>query len=138
MIRWIALAAALAVAGCSSAAPREGSPTPRSSSTLITAAEIQEEGLGDLDGYELVERLRPRWLIPKPGQTPSDPPQLIPVVYVDNVRQGDPTMLRNVPAGDVLDLRLLNERDANFRYGVGHRGGAIVVRTKRSQSGGGL
>jgi hypothetical protein len=36
-----------------------------------------------------------------------------------------------VPAGDIAELRLLNERDATFRYGTGHIGGAITVTTKR-------
>lgn len=123
------MSAGLVALACSAGTAGSGG-TVRSSPRVITAEEIERQGVTDLNGYEVVERLRGRWLIPQAGDSPSHPDPRLPVVYVDDIRLGEVQTLRNVPAGDILDMRFLDEREANFRYGLGHLGGAIVVRTK--------
>ena len=132
MTRWLALASMSFAVACASASQGAGDGS-RGSRSLITAADIEAQGIQHLDGYTVVERLRANWLLPQRPSSPSDVSDgpILPVVYVDNIRLGDVETLRSVPAGDIAEMRLLNDRDADFRYGTGHVGGAIAVTTKR-------
>ncbi len=105
---------------------------PRAGRDLITAAQIEAEGtLASASAYEVVERFHNEWLLGSPATSPTDPPRLYPMVYVDDIRLGEVETLRSVPGGDIIEIRFLDARDADFRYGTGHRGGVIAVRTKR-------
>lgn len=133
MSRWLVLASMTLAMACASASQGGGGESSRSSRSVITAEEIEAQDIQHLDAYSVVERLRANWLLPQRASSPSDAAAgpILPVVYVDNIRLGEIETLRSVPAGDIADLRLLNERDATFRYGTGHIGGAITVTTKR-------
>jgi hypothetical protein len=104
---------------------------PLAGRDVITAAQIEAEGnLQSATAYEVVQRFHAEWLLGSPATSPTDPPRLFPVVYVDDIRLGEADTLRNVPGGDIAEIRFLDRRDADFRYGTGHRGGVIAVRTK--------
>ena len=54
------------------------------------------------------------------------------VLYVDDMRQ--PTLdatLRTIRAADVFEIRYLNATEALGKYGSGHEGGAVLLKTKR-------
>jgi hypothetical protein len=104
---------------------------PRASRYVITAAQIEADGgaLASATAYEVVERFHNEWLLGSPATSPTDPPRLFPIVYVDDIRLGEAETLRSVPGGDISEIRFLDPRDADFRYGIGHRGGVIAVRT---------
>lgn len=121
------LAICLLLAACAGAS-QSGQ---RAGRDVITAAQIEAEGLEGATAFEVVERFHNEWLLGSTATSPSDPPRLFPTVYVNDLRMGEIETLRTVPGGDITEIRFLDPRDADFRYGTGHRGGAIVVRTRR-------
>jgi hypothetical protein len=114
--------AALALAAC--APRRESRPVVEAGDVIarheIVAAHVQ-------NAYELVERLHPQWLR-KRGvsdlQNESDV-----VVYLDNARLGGPETLREIHVGGVSSVRFYDAAKAQYRFGVGHAHGAILVST---------
>jgi hypothetical protein len=82
------------------------------------------------NGYEAVQRLRPRWLIER-GPTTLNVGGNPVVVYVDNQRMGGVDELRNLAIPVIEQIRYLDASAATTRYGTGHANGAIEVTTKR-------
>lgn len=124
---FVALGAAGVLAGlggCASA----GSSSAHGSADVLTAEEMDSWGAQDL--LEVIQRLRPRWLMARRGVNFSE---RLPVsVVVDGMRQdGSVEVLRRFRAGDVAEVRFLNAGDATTLYGLGMMSGAIVVTLKR-------
>jgi hypothetical protein len=122
--RHVLVIAGILVAGaaCAASAPNEA---PRPSRDVIEPAEF--EALNLATAADVVRQLRPRWLqLRSVGGTTEEP-----VVYVDNMRRGGLAALSQVPATAVREIRYFNATDATTRFGTGHRGGAIVVTTRR-------
>ncbi len=128
---------ALAVIGCggggsgTAAQPATANRT-RGTSNVITESEIGASTYQN--ALEIVQNLRPQMLIPR--AVGSDATGLsaasIPIIiYMDDVRLGEPSSLSNIPASRVKEIRFMNARDATTRYGTGHSSGVIVVLTKR-------
>jgi hypothetical protein len=69
--------------------------------------------------YEAVSRLRPYFL-----QTRGT---AYPIVYVDNVRYGDVTSLREIAVQNIDRIEYISASDATTRFGTGHAGGVIMV-----------
>ena len=117
-------------AGACSTTSTDGS---RSKSGIITLEEIDGAGLVFTNAYEIVRQFRPQWLI-KRGTVNINPGggQLVDyvVVYVDNIRQGDPESLRTITAQSVQEIEHYNTAQAQRLGPRGHPHGAIVVRTK--------
>jgi len=81
------------------------------------------------DAYSLVLRYRSQWLRTRGRVSinlPTDPLQ----VYINGTRWGDVSRLRDIPAGQVVELRYFNGPDATMRYGSNHGGGVIEVTTR--------
>jgi hypothetical protein len=116
------LAAALTACGSS---PRQGGRTDRS---IITAQEIAATRVST--AYEAVERLRPEFLRGRGPFSVSDPNAGLPVVYLDGVRYGEINLLRNISAMNVQTIEFISASDASTRWGTGHAGGVLAVRTK--------
>ncbi len=53
------------------------------------------------------------------------------VVYIDDIKQPGIDDLKSVRAGEVKEIRYLTGTEASGRYGQGHEGGAIMVKTNR-------
>ena len=53
------------------------------------------------------------------------------VLYIDDVKQTEVEELRNVQAAAVVEIRYLTGNQAAGRYGAGHEGGAILLKTNR-------
>ena len=118
--------------GTGTAAQPATATRTRGSSNVITEAEINSAAYQN--ALEVVQNLRPQMLIPR--GTGSDATGLsaasIPIIiYMDDVRLGEPSSLTNIPANRVKEIRFLNARDATTRYGTGHSSGVILVTTKR-------
>lgn len=114
----------LLLAGC--ATSPEG---PRRQPNLITFEEIQE--LEVPTAYDVVQILRPDFLRTRGQSFINDPNPVPAVVYVDGFQHGTtPESLKSVLRTSVREIEYLNSRDATVRYGTGHRGGAILVRTR--------
>jgi hypothetical protein len=105
----------------------------------ITTAELREAG--NMSAFEVVQRLRPRWLVPRGTQSVSETPRgwgvgrrvvIVPgneqiIVYLDDVRLGGVAAMRDVASDALTAIRFLNAREATYRYGMGHSHGAIVL-----------
>lgn len=115
---------ALSLSACASGAPSSGTTrTPN----LITQEDIQ--GTNYSSAYEVVQRLRPRWL--RARQAPSFGGEFAIMVYVDNVRYGEVESLRSIPAPTVGSMEWIDAGTATQRWGTGNAGGAIAVTTQR-------
>ncbi len=114
------LGAVLLVTAC--AAASQSSDSPRRQRNLITAEELQ--AIDEVSVVAAVRRLRPQWLRTIGRRS-------APVVYIDNSRAGRIAALDNVSIENIAELRYLSASDATTRYGIGHDGGVILVRTKR-------
>ena len=130
---------AVAVVGCggggagSAAQPNSATPTRnRGAANLITEAEIN--GTAYQNALEVVQNLRPQMLIPR--GVGSDASGMLAasipiIIYMDDVRLGEPSSLSNIPSNRIKEIRFMNSRDATTRYGTGHSSGVILVITKR-------
>ncbi len=56
---------------------------------------------------------------------------LMAVMYLDDVKRGDVDEMKSVLAADIVEIRYMGGTEASGRYGAGHEGGAILVKTKR-------
>jgi len=83
------------------------------------------------NAYDLISQVRPNWLRGRgtPNLRGSQAP--LPVVYLDDRRQGALEILRTFPTGGVAELRYINATTATTRFGNGHAGGVILVVPRR-------
>ncbi len=128
----VVLLAALGVAAC--AAASQGGQTAARSSNIITAEEIAS--ISAANAYEVVQRLRSKWLITRGTPGARDP--ILEgglsggiVVYLDGVRRGGVEALRDIPVEQIRELRWIDAKDATTRYGTGHTSGVIEIYSKR-------
>jgi hypothetical protein len=107
----VVLFAACATAGRSSGTPaRDGGER---SSYVISAVDINAHQ--DLPtAFDLVRRLRPTFR---------------GTVYLDNVRYGTFSSLRQLSSASIREIRQLNESDAALRFGTG--AGWVILVTSR-------
>jgi hypothetical protein len=99
------------------------------SRNLITAEEIA--AASTTTALDLVQQLRPNWLRGRGPVSIGRDAADVPVVYVDDVRNGDPSVLERISSQIVTEIRFLSASDATTMFGLGHGGGAIMVRTRR-------
>jgi hypothetical protein len=108
-------------------APKTGANRAASRSPeLITAEEIVESQAAS--AYEAVLKLRAHFLNSR-GQTSvlnRSAPEL-PNVYLDGVKYGPVSSLRNIPANQVAQIRLYRAWEASTRFGTGNVAGVIEV-----------
>lgn len=119
----------LLVLSLASCAPRGARSTGLANPDIITREEI-DESVGSRNAYELVQTLRPQWLITR-GITnlrQAAGAEDI-VVYMDNARLGYREELRRVTLGAVRYLEFFDAQRATQRWGGGHLHGAILVST---------
>ena len=119
--------------GCLAAACAGSRPgqTGASNPTLITLTDIdqaRQDGVRDL--YELIDRMRPRWLQgrnPRSLQLPT-----VIAVYHHETLLGGVDALRGYPLVSVTSLRYLDAAQAMLLPGAGsaHIEGAIVISTE--------
>jgi hypothetical protein len=50
-------------------------------------------------------------------------------VYLDNARLGGPETLREIHTGSITSVRFYDSAKAQYRFGIGHTHGAILVST---------
>jgi len=102
---------------------------PKSSSTLITAPEIERSGVGN--AFEAVQLLRPRWLrarevlqLPSAG---SDMRMSQIRVYIDERDKGDLEFLKTIPAEQIYTLRFMSTTEVGARFGPSSGPGIVVT-----------
>ena len=130
LTRWSAIATALFVA----CAPHTAGTSPEPSTgrskdlSLLRADEIQTVSV--VSAYDAVVRLRPSWLRRRGPVSVTQPDAGQVVAYVDGMNVGGVDALARVPVSAVIEMQYLSGSDATTRFGVGHGGGAILVRTR--------
>lgn len=104
--------------------------TPRSNPNLLTYEEIQSVEAANL--FEVVQRLRPRWLEDRSARTTLGSTAIL--VYEDQARLGDVSVLRQLPVSAAGSMRFLDAAQASATLpgiGSGHVAGAIVISSRR-------
>lgn len=122
----LALLPALAACGGGAA---QGGPGSSLSPDLIGLDEI--EASTTTNAWDLINQARPNWLRGRgtPSLRYTEVP--LPVVYVEDRRQGDLDVLRSFPTGGIAELRFINATTATTRFGNGHAGGVIQIVPRR-------
>ena len=131
-VKKLYLAFALAIMACAAAGT---SGTRARSSSLIGADDIAVVNPQGKTAFDLVSRLRPKWLIARGAQAfmPQDNVDSTEyaLVFVDGNPVGKLGALEDIQAGDVEDIRFYDVAEAGARFGTrGGRSGVIEVRTK--------
>jgi len=78
------------------------------------------------NAYDAVEALHSNWLLMRPNSFLAQGQVL---VYMDNVRLGDISELRNIPVLPIEYMRYFDSVEATTRWGVGHTQGVIYIST---------
>ena len=120
---FLGLALALTLSACATT----GSGSQGRNNNLLTRAEIEEAK--QMNALELVRSERPQWLFRRGNRTISGNSDI--VVYLDGTRIGGPDALANIPAISIHGMRFYSDREAQFKWGVGHLHGAIEVISSR-------
>ena len=122
----------LVLAGCGAAATGSGG----GNRNLITSELLRETDPEGLSVYQIIERIRPRWLRPGRGDTSfgnaaggSEGADFARVV-LDGIPYGDLNALRSLEIISVETIEFMRASDATTRFGTGYAGGAIIVRTR--------
>jgi hypothetical protein len=118
----LALAGIVLLAAC--AVRQERAPVV-GSGDLIPRHEIEAAHVQTV--WELVERLHPQWLRKRGVHHVQNEGDI--VVYLDIARLGGPDTLRDIHVGGVSSVRFYDAAKAQYRFGVGHTHGAILVST---------
>ena len=113
----------------SCAGPGAGSERRRGDPDVILRDEI-DDGTART-AYELVQSLRPQWLITR-GITNLAQAAGVEyiVIYLDNARLGPPARMREVALASVQYLRFFSAPEATQRWGGGHLHGAILISSR--------
>lgn len=118
--RTTALACAAAILmGCAA----QNAATPRAQRNLVTAEELARTG--EVSLYEALERVRPHFLRPWSAAAMQNPTVL--TVFVGGMRMEGTSHLRDIMARSVREVRFLEPREANGRFGGNNSGGALLV-----------
>jgi hypothetical protein len=118
---------AVSAACASSAAGTSGDISPPNRSVI---SEVEIPATGTESAYELIQRLRPEYLRPKPTQTYAGarsaeaPPA---AVVVGGQRIGDVSDLRQMPASSLSMIRYYNIEEGKRKYGMQYGGGVIEI-----------
>ena len=121
----LALGLAILLSGCGSTG---GSAASRSGTNTLTQAEIEEIGAANL--YEVVEKLRPRWLQVRAPTSMTEATAAVIGVYVNRTHHGGVEVLRSMPVTGVTTMRYMDGTQASavLRSAGGTAlAGAIVI-----------
>jgi len=131
-MRTLAVTAGLAAAWLAST-PVESAAQKRQRDR-ITREEILGSPQRDLDLYQVVRALRPKFLEPRPGTRSLGGAYAgNPVaVYVDGVRETGIDALRTLSAAAVDEVRYLDPTRSENEFGPQASGGALVVKLYRA------
>jgi len=132
LARRATIATAIAIAACASSGKRP--PAGQSSSSdYVTSVEIT--AVGATNAYDLINRLRPRWLRTQaPGSISGGVRNQIVAVYLDGVRLGGLEALRSLSTSGFQTMRYYDAtRAATVLRDPGSEpiAGAIVITTNR-------
>jgi len=109
---------------CSSSGRSAGDRPNRSTNVLYEEEILQTNAF---NVYELISKLRPRWLYGRGPKSLYNTVANVPMVYVNGVRHGTVESLYNLHISNISEIKYLNASDATTRFGPDHTSGAILV-----------
>jgi hypothetical protein len=124
----LTLVGVAALSGCASSG--EGRTREARDPNLLTEEQIQD--VRATNAYEVVQRLRNRWL-QRRGSTqlsPASGGEFNVQAYLDERRLRDVSELRNIDVRSIRYIRYYPPTEASGRFGFDHGAGAIVVSTR--------
>jgi hypothetical protein len=119
------LVLALVLAGCASTSSDPDAQRVSGDRSVLTQEEFRGSGHSNL--YEVVQALRPSWLVQRGPISFSDPGAGRVVVYINDVQAGGVEYLRQVNVLDVVSLRYLDPIEASAQFGLRQSGGAAII-----------
>lgn len=130
----VVLVISLALAACSTSGQTADSSSDESSSTdRIIVSELSAPVAG-MTAYDIVNQYKSNWLWNPGTKSIKNNPKI--QVYVNN--HGSPagtiSALKRIRAMNVASIEYLSPTEAQFRFGMGHSVGAIVVHMKGGRS----
>jgi hypothetical protein len=127
-------AIAVFVACAPAAIPLESLDSPTSAprwAEVLTAEEITNTKAEEATAYDAVSRLRPNWLAPHGVTSFTKKGTAYAIVYMDDQKYGELSMLKNFKAFQVSEMRYYDFTQAGARFGVAAgSGGVIEVKSK--------
>lgn len=120
------LAGGLACAGTGGGWSGGGNPD------VLTPEQIREVESRHTDMMAIIRNLRPAWLQTRGELSFEKEDADEPVVFVDGVRRGLTTELRQIKATNVERAEYLDAREATNRHGIGYAGGIILIESRSS------
>lgn len=118
------LVALLVLGGCASSGV--SSSASSGSRDEITREQLLE--MPEATAFDVVRRLRGRWLRPRGAGTSIRLAATDVIVYINNQREpGGVDALRSFRAGGLQSIEFFDASQATIRWGTGHPAGAIVV-----------
>ncbi|MFL5638647.1 MAG: hypothetical protein ACJ78M_04675, partial [Gemmatimonadaceae bacterium] len=82
------------------------------------------------NAFEVITRLRPRFLNSRGRSTINSAANDYPVVFLDGQFYGQIPLLRQIVATDILEIRFVPGTDAAPIYGMQYGSGVIAIRTR--------
>jgi hypothetical protein len=122
--------------------PARVTPVGRGSEGVETISHEEIAASAATNAYDLVQSLRPNWLVirgvkhfTEQGQLTGSTDRAVTVtpgtpqirVYLESATLGDVDELRRIPTVEVQSIQFLSPAQASLRFGGGHAHGAIVV-----------
>ena len=94
----------------------------------ITREEILNSSQKERDLLVVIRGLRPHFVAPPRGVRSMGGGRAGPtVLYVNGNKMGDLSMLKQILATDVFEVRYMDPSKAENEFGIGHSGGAVLV-----------
>ena len=94
----------------------------------ITREEILNSGQKERDLLVVIRGLRPHFVAPPRGvRSMGGGRAAATVLYVNGNKMGDLSMLKQILATDVFEVRYMDPSKAENEFGIGHSGGAVLV-----------
>ncbi len=131
----LGLAVTASLSACASAGAGPGNAfsaeEERGTPNVIVRAEVLRVATSAPNAYEVIRRLRARWLQPRRVLSLADPDPTGPVVYLDQLRWGSLDSLFQIQSDQIMRMQFIGATDAMTRWGTGHAGGVISIETMR-------
>ena len=97
----------------------------------IVRTEVLRVATSAPNAYEVIRRLRARWLQPRRVLSLADSDSTGPIVYLDQLRWGSLDSLYQIPTDRIMRMQFIGATDATTRWGIGHAEGVISIETMR-------
>ncbi|MGH7652617.1 MAG: hypothetical protein ACREMS_12355 [Gemmatimonadaceae bacterium] len=103
-------------------------PTASPDREIITQDQI--EASHGTTAYDVIRKLHGNFLSYRGRTSIKDTASAMPVVFMDDMAYGPVSVLRNIPASEIAEIRLYRAWEAVIKFGSGLPGGAIAIYTR--------